>query len=94
MIHIFVPEKHCAFQMTMHRERIGFNPLVPDAHYSERPDKQVSLQIKLIEAALQLNCGFLFFGTRGTNVLNGLATVEQYLSHSIPQGHFWPPQIY
>ena len=29
-----------------------FNPLVPDAHYIESPDKQVSLQIKLIEATL------------------------------------------
>ena len=42
-------------------QRAGVNPLVPDAHYSERPDKQVSLQIKLIEATLQLNCGYLFF---------------------------------
>ena len=31
------------------------NSLVPDAHYSECPDKQ---QIKLIEATLQLNFGF------------------------------------
>ena len=31
------------------------NPLVP-----ERPDKQVFFQIKLIEATLQLNCGFYF----------------------------------
>ena len=37
------------------------NPLVPDAHYSERTDEQISLQIKLIEATLQLNCGFLVF---------------------------------
>ena len=40
------------------------NPLVPDAHYSERPDKQASLQIKLVEATLQLNCGFIFIAPR------------------------------
>ena len=37
------------------------NPLVPEAHYSEHQDKQVSVKIKLIKATLQLNCGFLFF---------------------------------
>ena len=39
---------------------IPLNPLVPNAHYSECPDKQVSLQIKFIEATLHLNCGFYF----------------------------------
>ena len=37
----------------------SLNPLVPDARYNKRPDKQVSLQIKQIEATLQLSCGFL-----------------------------------
>ena len=49
-----------------------FYSLVPDAWrsiYNERPDRQVSLQIKLAEATLQFNCGFLFFDTLGTNGL-------------------------
>ena len=37
-----------------------FNPLVPDAHYSERQDKPFSLQIQWLEVDLKLNCGFLF----------------------------------
>ena len=37
------------------------NPLVPDAHYSERQDKPFSLQIQQLEVNLKLNCGFLFF---------------------------------
>ena len=37
------------------------NPLVPDAHYCERQAKPFSLQIKLLEVDLKLNCGFLFF---------------------------------
>ena len=45
------------------------NPLVPDAHYSERQDKPFSLQIKQLEVDLKLNCGFLFVGTLGTNGL-------------------------
>ena len=36
------------------------NPLVPDAHYSERQDKPFSLQIQQLEVDLKLNCGFLF----------------------------------
>ena len=40
----------------------GFiNPLVPDAHYSERQDKPFSLQIQWLEVDLKLNRGFLFF---------------------------------
>ena len=35
------------------------NPLVPDAGYSECPDKLVSLKVKL-----QLNHGFLFLHPR------------------------------
>ena len=38
-----------------------FNPLVPDAHYSERQDKPFSLQIQLLKVDLKLNCGILFF---------------------------------
>ena len=37
----------------------GINPLVPDAHYSERQDKSFALQIQRLE--VDLNCGFLFF---------------------------------
>ena len=37
------------------------NPLVPDAHYSERQDKPFSLQIQQLEVDLKLICGFLFF---------------------------------
>ena len=40
------------------------NPLVPDVHYSERPDKPFSsffLQIQGLEVDLKLNCRFLFF---------------------------------
>ena len=37
------------------------NPLLPDAHYSERQDKPFSLQIQRLEVDLKLNCGFLFF---------------------------------
>ena len=40
--------------------RIEFNPLVPDAHYSERQDKPFSLQIQRLEVDLKLNWGFLF----------------------------------
>ena len=39
-----------------------FNPLVSDAHYSERQNEQFSLQIQRLEVDLKLNCGFLFFG--------------------------------
>ena len=38
-----------------------FNPLVPDAHYSERQDKPFSLQIEQLEADWKLNRRFLFF---------------------------------
>ena len=41
-------------------ENILFNPLVPDAHYSERHDK-FSLQIQRLEVNFKLNWGFLFF---------------------------------
>ena len=34
------------------------NPLVPDAHYSERQDKPYSLQIQRLEVDLKLNCEF------------------------------------
>ena len=40
---------------------LAVNPLVPDAHYSERKDKLFPLQIKQLEVDLKLNCGFLFF---------------------------------
>ena len=40
---------------------LALNPLVPDAHYSERQDKPFSLQIQQLEVDLKLNCGFLFF---------------------------------
>ena len=39
----------------------GINPLIPDAHYSERQDKLFSLQIQGLEVDLKLNRGFLFF---------------------------------
>ena len=35
-----------------------FNPLVPDAHYSERQDEPYSLKIQRLEVDLKLNCGF------------------------------------
>ena len=37
------------------------NPLVPDAHYSERQDRPFSLPIQRLEVDSKLNCGFLFF---------------------------------
>ena len=40
------------------------NPLVPDAHYSERQDKQISLQTQRLEVDLKLNCRFLSFSPR------------------------------
>ena len=43
----------------------ALNPLVPDAHYSERQDKPFSLQIKQLEVNLKWNCGFLFFAPWG-----------------------------
>ena len=49
--------------------KLKINPLVPDAHYSERQYKQVSLQIKLIEVtAVKLR--IFIFCTLGTNGLN------------------------
>ena len=47
------------------------NPLVPDAHYSERQDKPFSLQIQRLEVDLKLNCGFIFcnLGTNGLKVI-------------------------
>ena len=45
------------------------NPLVPDAHYSERQDKPISLQIQRLEVDLKLNCRFLFFAPPRTNGL-------------------------
>ena len=45
----------------------AINPLIPDAHYSERKEKPFSLQIQRLEVDLKLNCGFLFFCTLGTN---------------------------
>ena len=36
----------------------GINPLVPDAHYSERQDEAFSLQIQRLEVDLKLNCEF------------------------------------
>ena len=32
--------------------QLNFNPLVPDAHYSERQDKPFSLQIQRLEVDL------------------------------------------
>ena len=46
-------------------ESNGINPLVPDAHYSERRDEPFSLQIQRLEVDLKLNCGLLFFAPRG-----------------------------
>ena len=46
-----------------------FNPLVPDAHYSERHDKPFSIQIQQLEVDLKLNLGFFIFCTLGTNGL-------------------------
>ena len=37
-----------------------FNPLVPDAHYSERQDKPFSLQIQRLKVDLKLQI-FIFF---------------------------------
>ena len=39
----------------------GINPLVPDAHYSERQDEPFSLQVQRLEVDFKLKCGFLFF---------------------------------
>ena len=46
-----------------------FNPLVPDAHYSERQDEPFSLQLQQLEIDLKLKCRFLFFCNLGTNGL-------------------------
>ena len=43
--------------------KCNINPLVPDAHYSERQDKPFSLQIQRLEVDLKLNCGILFLAT-------------------------------
>ena len=49
----------------------NINPLVPDAHYSECPDKLVSLQIKLLEANLQLIRDFFYtLGTSGLTLFS------------------------
>ena len=42
------------------KDRNTLNPLVPDAHYSERQDKSFSLRIQRLEVDLKLNWGFLF----------------------------------
>ena len=39
---------------------IYVNPLVPDAHYSERQDNPFSLQIQQLDVDLKWNCVFLF----------------------------------
>ena len=42
-----------------HSQDIQFiNPVVPDAHYSERKDRPFSLQIQRLEVDLKLNGGF------------------------------------
>ena len=48
----------CHLWMCVH---CTLNPLVRDAHNSERQDKKLSLQIHQLEVDLKLNCGFLFF---------------------------------
>ena len=39
---------------------VSFNPLVPDAHYSERRDKPFYLQIQRLEVDLKLIADFYF----------------------------------
>ena len=46
-----------------------FNPLVPDAHYSEHQDKPFSLQIQQLEVKFKVNLRIFIFGTLGTNGL-------------------------
>ena len=41
------------------------NPLVPDAHYSERWEKWFRQQIKPLEVYLKFNCRFLFVAPSG-----------------------------
>ena len=50
--------------------RFKVNPVVPDAHYSERQDKPFSLQIQQLEVDLKRNRGFFSFCTPGTSGLN------------------------
>ena len=45
------------------------NPLVPDAHYSERQDKSFSLQIQLLESLFKVELRIFIFFTLGTNGL-------------------------
>ena len=47
------------------KSQFRVNPLVSDAHYSERQDETFSLQIQLLEVDLMFNCGFLFFAPLG-----------------------------
>ena len=49
---------HCLQKLIFN---LKINPLIPDAHYSERQDKSFSSQIQLLEVDLKLNRGFLFF---------------------------------
>ena len=50
-------EKHSNKVHIMFNYKVGYifpiNPLVPDAHYSERQDKPLSLQIQQLEVDLK-----------------------------------------
>ena len=51
------PKNICAFvTYLVHFLLSENNPLVPDAHCSERQDKPLSLQLERLEVDLKLNC--------------------------------------
>ena len=49
------------------------NPLVPDAHYSERQDKPFSLQIRKLEVRFKVKLQIFIFCTLGINGLIQIA---------------------
>ena len=53
-------EYDLGFNLKIYIQIFCFNPLVPDAHDSERQEKPLSLQIQRLEVDLKLNCRFLF----------------------------------
>ena len=54
--------------------KLSINPLVPDAHYSERQDKPFSLQIPQLEVDFKVKLPIFIFCTLGTN---GLSTITK-----------------
>ena len=57
---------------------IGINPLVPDAHYSERQDKPFSLQIQRLEVDFKVKLRIFISFILGTN---GLISVLLIFEH-------------